>query len=174
MKRKSLLLYSTISLFIIGALFISYIFGATLNPSKKTLASYPEVDLRKLKQNTFIFYPHPIMASPERYTWHILFYKSKNNDIRAWNIPVKNNTVEMPDIHWWYGFHNCKKFGPTIINGLVDETKPITCHDKDTPEWWKKHWQWDINGKNIKGMVDDMNQTKGYMKNGYFKFFKNS
>ena len=52
------------------------------------------------------------------------------------------------------------KFGPTIAGGLVDEAKPIECHDSDSESTsYYLEMEWDISGRAI---TDDL---EGYVQN---------
>ncbi len=62
----------------------------------------------------------------------------------------------------------CGNFGPTEVDGSIDETAPIRCHDRQGPEWWTDMWLWSIDGKNHSGQVDDMEPAKGIIEGGYF------
>ena len=81
----------------------------------------------------------------------------------------------MPDVHWWQPVYECKNFGPTIINGIVDETKEIKCHDKASLYAnWPDIWYWDIDGKNLVTKRTDLEETIGTIEGNYFVFRKSS
>ena len=72
-------------------------------------------------------------------------------------------------------FYDCENFGPTFINGVVDESQPIKCHDSTMPsKWWSEHWQWSIEGKNLAGFVDDLKRAEGEIHGEYFVIGQNS
>ena len=81
----------------------------------------------------------------------------------------------MPDLLWVRPFYLCQMFGPTIENGIVDESKPIICHDEDLPsKWWAERWRWDIRGKALDPMMEDLRTTRGILDGKYFIVGKSS
>jgi hypothetical protein len=120
------------------------------------------------RQYTALFRPFPPCLASTRNFFNSLLVKKNDGQAKAWVIPTKNHTVMMPDNHWWQPMIPCKEFGPTKLNGLIDEEAPIKCHDNSVPEWWTDKWQWSIDGENFSGQVDDMEPAIGVVEHGYF------
>jgi hypothetical protein len=172
---KRILTYLVNGLAFIGIVALSVPFILSLNPSERVDASLPRVDLSSLEPGRHRTVRNPKL--PEYYdgiVWSVLLIKKKDGQVKAWVIPTKNNTVMMPDIHWWRPMTPCETFGPTKLNGLIDEEAPIKCHDDSVPEWWADKWQWSIDGKNLSDQVDDMEPAVGVVEHGYFVLGKRS
>lgn len=112
---------------------------------------------------------HPVFGDAHMgYSWAILFLRKKDSALEAWDIPVKNGSVGMPDLKWWRPTYECKEFGPSFVGVNINEQAPIKCHDQEIPEWWASEWQWNINGKSLGKMVEDMAPTNGTLEGKYF------
>jgi|GEM_PF-2824879 len=72
------------------------------------------------------------------------------------------------------GFRSNAPAGPTFVNGIVDESKPIKCHDKAIENTIWGEYEWDINGVNLRGNASDLQRTKGVIEDGQFIIGKNS
>ncbi len=175
MNRKRILSNSVLLMALVGIMAALYPFIQSLKPSAKVDASLPRIDLSKINKGTYIIFRHPKRG--EFYNgmyWSVFLLKTNAGEVKAWTVLTKNNTVIMPDINWWRPMYECHNFGPTIKNGKINESMPIQCHDKETPEWWAKHWQWNISGSNIIGMVVDLEPTRGVIKHGHLVLGKSS
>ena len=92
----------------------------------------------------------------------------------VWDVPVKDNKIGLPDRYWYFPSYLCGNFGPTFVNGIVDESKPIKCHDKAIENTIWGEYEWDINGVNLRGNASDLQRTKGVIEDGQFIIGKNS
>lgn len=83
---------------------------------------------------------------------------------------TRNSEVGLPDHHWWQVYFDCKKFGPAVSNGVIDETKPITCSDDLESKYGIRNnrWQWSIDGKALANYLDDMDRIEGAVEGGYY------
>lgn len=145
----------------------------SMKPSARADAALPRIDISSLSPGEFAIFKqsHPVRFL--NYYNSILIYKRNNNEVLAWVVPVKEGKVVMPDFHWWqYPAYLCSKFGPTMINGVVDESLPIQCHDTETPKWWRDKWQWGFNGKNLNRQVDNLRRINGTIETRYFVLHK--
>ena len=165
-------------------------FFGSLKPSEKAEANRPRIDISDLNKGTFkivehskfgyLYVKHPKFGVLYGdYMWGLFFYKDNNGAVHVWDVPILNGHVAMPDMRWWVPTFECKHFGPSLTDGLVDESLPIKCHDvvhdvDPDMAWWLEQWQWSINGKNLKGMVSDMNQATGIIEQDYFIYGKRS
>ncbi len=172
MNRKKALALSTLLILIVGICLLFIPFAKSLLPSEKTISKTPRLDLADINKGNLKFFPHPTFPEiSNKYKWAVLIYRKKDNSIKAWDVPVKNGNVGMPDLQWWRPTYQCKNFGPTIVEGLIDESQPIKCHDKkQLSKWWANEWRWDIDGNSLGSMVADLQKTRGYQKNNEFIF----
>ncbi|WP_163834007.1 hypothetical protein [Spartinivicinus ruber] len=157
-----------------GLMFARLPFIYSLKPNAKADAALPRIDVSDIKPGTYIFLPHPIYGELySGYSWSVMIYRKHDGTVKAWDLTTRNGAVGMPDLHWWRPFYDCKQFGPTVINGEVQENLPIQCHDADIPSnWWANEWRWNISGKNLGKMMSDLNETVGVVEGKYFVFAK--
>ena len=176
MDRKKLLLGAVFSLAIIGFLGTLTPFVSSMSPNAKADAHLERIDISKIEAGK------PILTKPyaeyengyNHYDWALLIYKKYDGNLNVWHVPTKGNFVGMPDIHWYRPSFKCAQFGPTFVNGKVDESKPIKCHYSSDPDSWFMGLEWDIDGNNIKGHVKDMRKAKGTIEGKYFVLGKRS
>jgi hypothetical protein len=171
MNRRKLLVKGTVIIGLVGLSLTMIPFIMSLSPSPKADAALPRINVNQLAPGQFLYQKHPIPGKLYNgYEWSILIYKKYDGSIKVWNLQTKNGGIGMPDIHWWRFIMDCQDFGPTKVNGQVDENLSIQCRDKSVSDWWRKQWAWDIDGKNVEGMVDDLEVTKGRVEGDYFVF----
>lgn len=160
-----------VGLAVIGILGAAIPFLRSMEPSAKAIAALPRVKITGLNVGSY-----RSQVSSEKYadtsgwTWKVLLYRKSETTIKAWRIPTRNGAVGMPDLHWWRPFFKCEEFGPTLVNGVVDESLPIKCHDESASDFWRNEWKWDIDGKNLGTMVDDLNSIDGTIEGEFFVF----
>lgn len=163
--RRNILIRLTLLFIGIGVVLSSIPFISSLKPNAKAEAKLLRVDVSTITPGSYTIMKHPFYAGDSGGSnWFVFVYRKHNGEFNAWSVPVTTmGEVVMPDIHWWRPFHKCTNFGPTLINGVVDENKPITCHDKDLPSrWWKDAWKWDINGSSMSKNATDMIKSNLY------------
>ncbi len=104
----------------------------------------------------------------------VILVKRLDGHIDAWGISTRNGEVGLPDNHWWQTYLVCKNFGPTVINGVIDETKPISCHDDLESRYGitNNKWKWSIDGKALVNYLDDMERIEGTVKGGYYVLYQ--
>lgn len=169
MKFRVILKRAVIAVILLGVGFVATPFVLSLNPSQKAYADLPSIDLSLLEEGQYKVLNHPAMAEfSSGLGWAVLIYRKQNGQLRVWRLPRRNGAILMPDLTWRRAMYECREFGPTMVNGQIDETLPIQCHDKDVDEWWADRWQWDIEGRNLSGQVDDMEAVVGVEEAGYF------
>lgn len=172
---KRILVLSVTFLALFGVAITATPFILYLNPSAKAKAQLPRLDISDMKNGTFKIVQHS--SSPEYYDdifWSYLLIKKLDGNISAWRIFTRNNKVMMPDYRWWRPYFEYRSFGPTLENGVINESMPITCHDKDIAEGMAEDWNWDINGKNIAGYFDDLLPVKGFVELDYYAIGKSN
>ena len=77
-------------------------FVGSLKPSAKAEANLPRIDVSDLKNGTFKIVEHPEFGVLYGgYMWGLFFYKGNNGAVHAWDVPIVNGHVAMPDIKWW-------------------------------------------------------------------------
>ena len=175
MNHRKLLTIGTITILLLGLVFVATPFIKSFAPSAKAISKISRIDISEIQEGNYKFFDHPTLASSSTgYKWAIMAYKKSDDSLKTWNIPMQGSSVGMPDLRWWrQPIENCKNFGPTLIKDVIDETKPIKCHDKKLPpQWWVDEWQWDIDGKSLGRMGDDLMPTKGVIEGDFFVFKK--
>jgi hypothetical protein len=67
-----------------------------------------------------------------------------------------------------------QNFDPTVINGVIDETKPITYHDYLESRYGitNNKWKWSIDSKALVNYLDDMERIEGAVKGGYYVLYQ--
>ena len=164
------------TILLIGVGFSFVPFFGSLGPGEKENAALPRIDISSIQPGSFEFRPHlAIGRLHSGYDWHVLIYRKVDGSVNVWDVPMMDGMVGMPDLEWWRPFHKCQSFGPTVINGVVDESLPIMCHDVSLPsDGWSEQWRWDIDGNKLGTYVVNMYKTNGISEHGYFVFRKKS
>lgn len=164
MKTRKQLVLAIIVFSIVGFAFASYPFLASMAPSKRAESEIPRINIKEMSPGTYKITTHS--RSVEYYYKFksaVMIVKRHDGKIDAWDLFVKNGAVGMPDYHWWQVYYTCKDFGPTIVNGVIDETMPISCHD--SKEDVRK---WSIDGKSLTEYFDDLHKAEGFVEGDYF------
>ena len=159
---------------IVGVYFAAFPFIASLNPSVKANSEIPSITINDMKPGSYKISTHSRSVEYFRgYKSAVLLVKRLDGHIDAWNISTRNGEVGLPDYHWWQVYFDCKNFGPTMINGVIDETKPITCRDNLERKYGitKNRWKWSIDGKALVNYLDDMDRIEGTVKAGYYVLY---
>jgi hypothetical protein len=176
MKRKKLLIATVVLFSILGMVFVATPFVSSLQPSKKAEAALARVDISNIEPGSFKIMDHP--AYGELYNgfeWSLIIFRATDGQFYFWDVPTKDGAVGMPDLFWVRPFYPCQMFGPTIENGFVDESMPIICHDSELPsKWWAMRWRWDVRGKALDSMMEDLQVTRGIVDGKYFVIGKSS
>jgi len=176
MTRRKFLTIALLLVIFIGVILGSFPFFESLKPSARSEAALPKYDMSSLNGGETIRLKHPTLGSlANGYVWSVLFYRRHDGRLLAWNIPTKGGVAGLPDFHWWRPAYKCSDFGPTKVDGVVDESLPIKCHDKPSgSNDWYLGWKWDIWGNATLMGLDDMYKTKGVENGSFFVFRKRS
>jgi hypothetical protein len=174
--RKKFLLGVVCSLLFIGFVGALTPFVLSLSPNAKANAALKRIDISQIQPGK------PILTEAyseyengyNDYNWSLLIYKKYSGELNVWHIPTKGKVVGMPDIWWHRPYFECSQFGPTFVNGKVDENKPIKCHYSNQTDGWFMQLEWDIDGKVIKGHTNDMHKAIGTIEGKYFVLGKRS
>lgn len=179
-KLRKALLITVAVLCLLGLSVFMIALFSTLSPSGngKVEGQLPRIDVSNLLPGHYSIYRVPELAyTTMNFENQFMVYRKLNGELRVWQVPTDNGKVGMPDLYWWRPFYRCENFGPTMINGLVDESQPMRCHDQKLPsEAWGERWQWDLNGNALKVAdqgklrVDDMLTMGGSVEGKYFVF----
>jgi len=171
--NRSMLAAATITMMLSGLAFASVPFIRALNPSARTYADLPRIDLSGVPPGGFAVFDALLpRGSWDRETKPSFFvYRRHDGVVRVWQVYTRGGKVIMPDHHWWNTYsYPCEDFGPTRVAGRVDETLPIRCHDVMPEGWgdgWKREWVWDIDGNPL-GFSDRMWRAQGRMDDKWF------
>ncbi len=176
MDRRTLYRTALLLLTGLGVGLAAQPFIAALQPSQRVNATLLRIDLSALPAGQWqreVWQPSG--AGPRQAGQDLVLYRKHDGTLRIWLLPTKQGATAMPDIHWWNSaLYWCKAFGPSLRAGVVDEQAAIRCHDPETPEWWRRHWQWDVDGKSLTGNVDDLPSMNGVIEGHYFVVGKHS
>ncbi len=173
-SRRALTIATSLLIFA-GLAALGFAMLQSLTPSDRAEWELQRFDTADIRPGTFrIAADQPISALANGYQWSLLIVRLRDGSVKVWKVPVKDGKVGMPDLHWWRPTFDCEHFGPLITNGLIDESKPMQCHDKPLPsDWWAENWRWDLDGKHLgAGPVDDMEPAAGVMDGWYFVYGK--
>lgn len=171
MDRKKFLLGAVFSLMIIGFVGVLTPFVSSLTPNAKADSALERIDISQVPKGKFkIIKAHPIHSQETRgFEWSLMIYRKLNGELRIWDIAVRpNGDVGLPDIYWFNPYWPCGDFGPGYVNGVIDESLPITCRDQVNKDSWGRWMQWDLDGKAISKSTPDLNPIKGKIEGKYF------
>ena len=166
---KSKLVIATIVLISIGVIIAAIPFIQSMNPTAQAHNNLPRVRVTGIDPGQYRLENYiPSHSSSDDWKLVAFVYKKRNGELRVWRLFSKNGAVGMPDLSWTRPMLECQEFGPTRVDGIVDETKPITCHDDNISDFWKEEWRWTIDGKNMGKRVEDMDQVSGTIEGEFF------
>ena len=166
---KSNLVIATIVLISIGVIIAAIPFIQSMNPSAQAQNNLPRVRVTGINPGQYRLENYiPSHSSSDDWKLVAFVYKKRNGELRVWRLFSKNGAVGMPDLSWTRPMLECQEFGPTRVDGIVDETQPITCHDDNISDFWKEEWRWTIDGKNMGKRVEDMDQVSGTIEGEFF------
>lgn len=157
---RTALIRSFIALIAIGLVLAVTPFFISLTPSEKSIAALPRIKVPAIQAGQFAFVEDP--QSTSQWPSALLLFRQRNGELFVWVIPTKDGVVAMPDIHWWRGYIKCPSFAPDISKEV------ISCSDPGLSAWWKENYRWRLDGKNINGVVDDMQRINGEERSGEF------
>ncbi len=144
-------------------------FLQSMNPTARAYNDLPRIKLTGLAPGDYRLADYlPQHTAPGDWTIKAFVYKKHSGEINVWRLPARNGAVGMPDLSWWRPLFECRNFGPTVVNGIVDETGPITCHDDKVSDYWRREWRWTIDGKNLGKMVEDLDPVFGSVQGEFF------
>ncbi len=87
-----------------------------------------------------------------------------------WAAPIQGTAIGMPEFKWMRPMYQpCYNFGPVKVNGVVDESKPFSCHDPAANFMGlAEELRWTTGGKNLGKMTEDMIPVTGLIEGDYF------
>ena len=172
--RRKFLIFSVCTISLLGVILSFIPFYSSMSPNEKAKASVPRIDISGLENGTYrVVRDLALGAANNNFEWAAFLYKKHNGELKVWHIPVKGAAVGMPDLYWWKPFYECFDFGPTVVDGIVDESLPITCHDEELPSgWWRDRWLWHIDGKELNSSMESLQEVDGEIEGKYFVFVK--
>lgn len=166
MNKRTTYSRMVLALLTLAALAVFSVLNLSLQPNERAKAALTRIDVSSIEPGHFKLVPHPMQLKTRHYEWQIFFYRTYAGQIRAWDVPTQNNAVALPDFFWYSPAELCLEFGPTVVDGQVDETLPIQCHRYVKPS--HRVMQWNLNGETIAGHVSDMQRTQGKVEGRYF------
>ncbi|MES9852794.1 MAG: hypothetical protein ABW170_13320 [Candidatus Thiodiazotropha sp. L084R] len=176
MKKRKLLILTMIAMLIVGGSYAAYPFLASMNPSMKANAEIPSVSIKEMKPGSYKISAHSRSVEYfQGYKSVVMLVKRLDGRIDAWSLLARNGEVGLPDYHWWQVYIDCKNFGPAVIDGVIDETKPITCHDDLEKKYGisNNRWKWSIDGRSLTKYLNDMERIEGSVKGDHYVLYPN-
>lgn len=171
MERKWWLLWVTAGLTVVGSVILGMVFLVSMQPTPRAEAALPRVDITGLQPGQLMtaeLYPHDWF---DGYRWSVLLYRQANGNVKAWELPMKAGKVGMPDLRWWRPMYLCEDFGLAPDSSGDGQAAVIQCNDtNEAVSWWKAHWRWDAEGKNLGTMVDHLIPAKGMVEGDFFVY----
>lgn len=155
---------------LLGLFLLAYPFVASLMQSNNGESKLPKIDISGISPGSYKIFklPHRKKMYGD-YQVSMMLVKKADGTVHAWTVLVRKGAVGMPDKYWWQPIYDCQQFGPTLVNGKIDERKPLECHDSNVAEANRKQdWQWSIDGKALSTNVTDMEPTQGTVEGDYF------
>ena len=150
-QRLSILAMSICSF--VALIGISATLASSFWPTARANAAIPSVQMPLLRAAEFIFVDEPGSAEP--WQSQLLFVRNPDGHLHVWRIPVRNGVHRLPDIHWWKHGQSCEQFRPDFAAGTIG------CKDKSLGPWAQINYQWNLEGKNLRGQVDDLERVDG-------------
>jgi hypothetical protein len=129
------------SLIAIGVLFLSGVLVTSFWPSERAKANDITLEI-----------PLPIVGTYSEVQGkhaRLIIVHSNPGSLLAFALPTHEGKVGMPDRHWWgKPIYLCQdlRFLPT---DPLTPNSTLECRDVETPESWKLHWRWTVDGKAI-------------------------
>jgi hypothetical protein len=171
MSKRKLLVSAIVLMVIVGFSFAAFPFVAALSPSMRANAEITSININDMKPGSYKIATHSGSVEYFRgYKSSVMLVKRLDGHIDAWRLSTRNSEVGLPDYHWWQVYFDCKDFGPTLVNGVIDETKPICCRDDLERRYGitNNRWKWSIDGKALVNYLDDLDRIEGTVKGGYY------
>jgi hypothetical protein len=112
------------------------------------------VEMPKLGRSEYAFVNEP--GSPQDSPTQVLFVRRPDGQVDAWRVPGRNGLVQLPDVRGWRQGPLCQRFAPDFTKGRIG------CWDGSLGESTGKYYEWDLDGKNVIGQIDDMRRAQGY------------
>jgi hypothetical protein len=146
----------------IGLIALSIPFFSTFKPSQAAFAKLPSVKIGTIPNGGHSFVDDPL--SEDRIPTRLMMVRKLDGQLRVFKVPFRDGQVVLPDIHWWKQGLLCVKFEPDFAKG------DISCSSGYSGKWASENYRWTMDGKNILGFVDDMDEVRGTEEAGQFAF----
>jgi hypothetical protein len=158
MNKRQTLASTIIFFFMIGLAIAAYPFISSLWPSEKAIAGWPSIDISDLHPGSFKITAYPKAWKFTRdVSYVILVVRKSDGEYKAWPLLARNGVVLIPEYFYWAAYTECKDFGPTMQGDVMDESKPIQCHDDlGTMQSWFASRRWSIDGNALTDQVPDL------------------
>jgi hypothetical protein len=157
-SRKTLI-FTTGVLGVIAASAIAATLFSTLRMSAKTDAELPRISLDKLGPGTWKFASY--WPENQGTGWDVMLVRSREGQLFAWFVPVKEGKRRLPDGPWWKPGRACE-LKPDFDAGI------IACSDADAPEWLRTRSRWTLDGRSLSNQTPDMDPAIGVEESGFF------
>ncbi|MEM7016675.1 MAG: hypothetical protein AAF512_04955 [Pseudomonadota bacterium] len=171
MNKRKILTIALAGIALLTLFLAAIPFTQSMWPTERAEAALPQVKVSNINPGEYSVLPYTARnVGFHDWTLKVFVYRKLDGTYNVWRVPTKYDSVGMPDLHWWRPMLECKNFGPTEVDGAVDETMPIKCHDEEYSDFWGTEWQWTIDGKNLGEMVEDMDFIPGSVEGEFYVF----
>ena len=161
MDKRQKLIFILGAMTLLGLATAVYPFIKSLSPSAKAVADWPRIDISVMKPGSFKIFPYPkIWKFTRDISYVILVVRKSDGEFKAWPLLAKNGEVLIPEYYYWWAYTECRDFGPVMHGDVMDESKPIQCHDDLGPKQsWFASRRWSIDGKALTNQVPDLQKV---------------
>lgn len=163
MDRKKLLIILVSTFALLGVFGASIPFFYSMKPPITAGQTLPHIDISELEPGEYLIH-RDLSAGFLEFAYLILH--DHGSAIRVFEIPLINDQVMLPDVHWFRWGALCTEFGPDMEEGLMRENGVIQCQDDEPPEWGDE-WRWAYDGKNLGQYTDDMEVPRYQLEGPY-------
>ena len=144
---KKALITGLVVLSLLGAILVTSILGASMQPSEKEKSARSQHYIANLKVGQYLIEP---FGRDTAWNEKVLIIRDWDSSIYTYLLPTENEKFTMPDRWWGWGYYHCTDFRPEVeLVGTIRKNGIIKCHDNETPEWGASLWEWSYNGKPV-------------------------
>lgn len=139
-------------------------FIMSLKPAANSGENLPRIDIANMAANSIKHYDNSAQSPlGQRY----IIYKNNENLITVFTVPIEQGKVLMPDLKWGRRGASCNNFNPTLKGVKVVENSHFRCQSNEESEWWRKENRWDLTGKNLGQMTEDISTIQYSLEGKY-------
>ena len=147
---------------IVGLLLAAVPFIGSLAPTERTRAMevFQRVDVSDFERNTYqLIRVRPSKRWSEGSTSVVrpgrawLVIRDDVGHFRVFGLPTWDDSILMPLRYWGQFEGYCRDLGPARDAVRIDAGTQIVCNDEDNDQFFRHHWYWSLDGRNLSGSV---------------------